>query len=362
VPLRTLAQKVGDSGQNLVRALFDNHPSWMCRSQDLDYGIDLEAELAPADGSGQRPSGKLLKLQVKSSEAVRRNGRLVSVTLPRSFLRYVEQFRLPVVLIVVDISTQTSWWLWLQAWLLENEAQLSETKEEATVSVRIPDDQTLETGLDSELQRVASGQHSVATVLALRELADVALSDARHLRLFEGVLSLLDDIEAPNRIQTAERIIDLLVGFGPNAGYWKSAQLVPQLVAAVKQLGNLFSLKQVLRMVCRGEAYSRAGLYGLATLYDRWPDHARKLEIPAAFNAAELEDVSWYCSVREHYPELDSIRLWAALADRKLPRTHFGNLDLMDDEDLPHRLYTKWPIRGDSVLLDNLVWVGTKDL
>ena len=104
MPVRTRAQRTGDAGQNLVRETVDRHPNWMCRAQDLDYGVDLEAELAPYDIDEQRPTGKLLKLQVKSSEHLKLRGGRVVVTLDRGFLDYVQQFRLPVILIAVDTT------------------------------------------------------------------------------------------------------------------------------------------------------------------------------------------------------------------------------------------------------------------
>lgn len=45
----------------------------------------------------------------------------------------------------------------------------------------------------------------------------------------------------------------------------------------------------------------------------------------------------------------------------KLPVAHFGNLQLLHDDDLAYRLFSKYPTRGNSVLLDNLRWVGGTD-
>ena len=148
------------------------------------------------------------------------------------------------------------------------------------------------------------------------------------------------------------------MGLGPNAGFWRSSQLVPQIIAAVDRLGNAFNTEQVVRMVSRGESYSRAGLHGLAQLYDKWPDHARGLNLPQAFLAAGVNTIAWYCAARERYPELSSFNLWAAFAARRLPVTRFGDVELAEDDGLSERLWSKWPNRGDSALLDNLVWLS----
>ena len=361
MPIRTRAQKTGDAGQNLVREWVDAQRSWMCRAQDLDYGVDLEAEFAPAAGDDQRPAGKLLKLQVKSSETLQAHNGQVVVNLDREFLVYAGQFRVPVLLVAVNVIDRRAWWLWLQAWLLENETRLAKTPRTNTVSVHIPEVQNLASGLDRDWHPVADGHDPTAMVLALRDLAAVAGGEARHIELFEGVLALLDKLEASNRLWTAERVIDALIGVGPNAPLWRSSELVPQLVAVVDRMGDAFTTEQVVRMVARADSWSRAAVSGLARLYDRWPEHARSLGLPDAFSSADVDGVAWYCAAREHYPQLSSLSLWSAFAARELPITRFGNVELSSDDELSDRLWSKWPNRGDSVLLDNLVWLGGSD-
>lgn len=358
MPVRTRSQRSGDAGQNFVRQLVDAHPSWMCRAQDLDFGVDLEAELAPSAGEDQRPTGKLLKLQVKASDAFCDKRGRVAVSLEREFLNYAGQFRIPVLLVAVNLSERRAWWLWLQAWLLDNERKLASGKRTATVTLHIPTAQTLEMGVEHGWLPVAEGRDPTAMVLALRDLAAVAGGEARHIELFSGVLALLDKVDAVNRVWTAEKIIDALIGLGPNSPLWLSSELVPQLLAVVDRMGDAFSSEQVVRMVARGESYSRAALYGLTRLYDRWPEHARSLRLPEAFQAAGVDAVAWYCSAREYYPELSSSNLWTGFAGGELTVTRFGDVELAADADLPHRLWGKWPTRGDSVLLDNLILLG----
>src|SRR3954470_15802376 len=91
---------------------------------------------------------------------------------------------------------------------------------------------------------------------------------------------------------------------------------------------------QLLRLVARGDTYSRAGFQGLVRLYDRGPEHARSLGLRAAFSEAGVEDVAWYCAAREHYPELDGMGLWSALCRKELPVTRFGDVDLRQDDEL----------------------------
>ncbi len=357
MPVRTRSQRIGDAGQNFVRETVDGHQHWMCRAQDLDYGVDLEAELAPTEEDEQRPSGRLLKLQVKSTENVEMTNGQIAISLDRQFLDYAQQFRLPVLLIVVEPSMRRAWWLWLQEWLLHHEVRLAASPRTSTVTVHIPDTQTLEAGLNGSWQRIAAGQAPAAVVLSLRDLVAIASSDRDHVELLESALQLLDKVEAPNRTWAVEKIVDAMVGLGPNAGLWQMSQYIRPLVIAVDRLGDSFTTEQVVRMVQRGESYSRAGLYGLAQLYDRWPEHTRSLGLPDVFRKGDMQHLEWYCLAREHYPEISSFNLWAAFADGRLPVTRFGDLDIAS-EGLSIRLYRSWPNRGDSTLLDNLIWVG----
>lgn len=360
MPVRSRSQRIGDAGQNFVRETVDSHRNWMCRAQDLDFGVDLEAELAPTEGDDQQPLGKLLKLQVKSSERLAILGHHVTVSLERAFLEYSKQFRIPVVLIVVEPSSKRAWWLWLQEWLLDHEVRLAAKPKATTATLHIPLDQTLEEGLNGSWRPIALGQAASAMVLAIREIVTIASNDLDHAELLSGALDLLDKLQPKNRTWAAEKIIDTLIGLGPHAGYWQSAQYIRPLMLTVERLGDSFTIDQVVRMVHRGDSYSRAGLAGLAQFYDKWPEHARRMALPATFKAAGSAELEWYCSARERYPEFSSIDLWMEFAGRRLPETHFGNVELSSDEELSDRLWGKWPTRGDSVLLDNLKWVGER--
>jgi hypothetical protein len=170
MPTRTESQRTGDRAEGFVLAAIDGHSSWMGRRQDHDFGIDLEAELAPPVAEGQAPQGKLLKVQVKGSQDWSRSGGWIRLSLDREYLDYVAQFRIPVVLVAVDVSTGEAWYVWLQAWLLANETTLA-LAQTSSVTVKLDCRDTLIAGLDGPLERVALGQEPTAMVLALRDVS-----------------------------------------------------------------------------------------------------------------------------------------------------------------------------------------------
>ncbi len=361
MPTRTQAQQTGDAAEDIVRALVGAHPNWIARNQDRDFGVDLELELAEIVENDQQLIGQLIKLQVKGTKKLERRNCQVAVNLDRRYLDYARQFRLPVVLVAVDVTSHETWFLWLQKWILENEVQLASEETTHTITARIPEGQTLTAGLDAELQRIARGEENTAIVLALRELV-VSASTTGNMLVFDGALEILGRINAPFRIWAIQTVIDALMGLSPHGGFWRAQQLVPQLLALVDRIGNTMSEGQVVRLVARGEAYSRAALYGLSRLYEKWPDHARSLGLSKAFRSVGIEDVAWYCDMREHFPQYTSYDLWEIIGNRKLPTTQFGRLMLSNDEESCEEILLKWPNRGDSVFLDHLVLIDAPTL
>jgi hypothetical protein len=54
MPTRTRSQRIGDAAEDFVRMTISTHHAWVIRSQDRDFGIDFEAELAePVGDTGE---------------------------------------------------------------------------------------------------------------------------------------------------------------------------------------------------------------------------------------------------------------------------------------------------------------------
>lgn len=357
VPKRNQSQRIGDQAELIVRNLIDDHTHWLARSQDRDFGVDLEAELAEADGEGnQKLSGKLIKIQVKGSRSWVTEDQCISVVLRREYLDYINQFRLPAILVAVNVTTGDAWYVWLQDWMLRHEESLVASFA-STASITIQVKHTLTSGLNGPLQEIARGEHATAMVLALRELGAAAVG-ARNSIVFENILDVLSKIDEPSKAWIMHKTIDALIGMGPQAGVWQTQALLPLLFALVDRVGDQLTAAQIDRLVRREENYSRTSIYALSRLYDRWPDYGRALALPKMFDAVGLESVAWYCSLREHYPGESSLALFYALLHSRLPRTHFGPLKLPDSPAFASEIGQRWPNRGDSFYLDRLQLAG----
>ncbi len=352
MPKRTESQRTGDRAEGIVQTIIDSHACWMGRRQDHDFGIDLEAEFAPPVPGGQTASGRLLKIQVKGSRDWTRTGDWISVPLSRDYLDYAGQFRIPVILVAMDVVTQEAWFVWLQAWLLETEAARSNSTA-ASMTVRIPVHDDLISGLEGPLQRVARGQEPTSMVLGLREVLETATATG-NADVFDGAIAILRKLSTPSDAWVIQKTIDALLGLGDRPPMWLAQELIPQIIAIAKHLGGSLTVDQVVRLVGRDDTYSRAGLYALSVLYDVWWERARDLWLAEAFRANGSLAVAWYCAFREAHPGRAAMTLWNDLVAGRIAAPVFEGVGFEDIGELTDALLSRWPNRGESAFLDCL--------
>lgn len=353
MPTRSKAQIIGTKGERLVQGVIDEHEQWIARQQTHDFGIDLEAELAMQCETGQRLKGKLIKLQVKTQRRVEQKDDYVVVQIERSLLEYADGFRLPVVLAVACLDTNTVWWLWLQEWILNNEARLAQNPNAETILIHVPIDQTLDKGLNADLPRIAAGSSLSGMVLALRNIIEAA-SGWESREIADGVTRLLDKIHGESRAWALGKVIDKLLGLGNAPAFWEAQQILPVLLALIETGGNTFTAGQVVRLVARGDTYSRTGFLGLSRLYDLWRHEMAALDLTRAFAAAGLGGIAWYTAMRERYPTEKDAWFGFSLIGLKDANLDYGGYRLTLDDDVRDYIMAKWPYRGDTVLLDCL--------
>jgi hypothetical protein len=352
MPTRNAGQRIGKIGERAIETLIDDHSRWVARRQDADFGIDLEAELAEPGPDGQELRGQLLTVQVKAGAKPTNIGSHVKLTVDRAWIEYACEFRMPVIAVAATSDGKQAWWVWVQEWALLNERRLAAATG-ATITLRLPAEQTLATGLDHDLAEIATGRHPAAMVLALRGVLAVA-SGWENARIAQGIVELLGRTAYPSRDWTTRMIVDQLSAAGPNVFYRHAQQYIPILLALVKTAGDALTRDDVLHLVQRGEVYSRVGIDALSVLYDEWPEHAASLGLPEAFGTAGLDPAAWYAAMRECFPGQRNFGMF--LADQPEGDLVHDGATLRIDQDLRDHLKAKWPNRGESVLLDCLFW------
>lgn len=138
------AKEIGRKAGRILEFHLPDH--WIFRSQEdqEDYGIDGEIELA---NESDNATGFIFKAQIKGQKAVSiiENGTIASFSLKLERLRYyMQEVEIPVILIVVDVTTKKIFWKSLQ-----DDAQLRESMKLAldnsqkSIAIRIPVTNTL---------------------------------------------------------------------------------------------------------------------------------------------------------------------------------------------------------------------------
>lgn len=352
MPTRHASQRTGKVGERLVETIIDDHPKWIARRQDTDFGIDLEAELTQPTREGQTLRGQLLKVQVKTGVEPNSARSHIPVPVERAWLDYACQFRIPVILVGATSDGKHAWWVWVQKWALLHEQRLAGLKTK-TVTLRVSIEKTLASGLNHELVEIAVGRDPAAMVLALRGVL-AAASGWENAKVAEGIVELLGRTDYPSRDWTVRMIADKLLGAGPHVAYWQAQQHLPILLALIRTAGDSLTQNDILVLVQRGEVYSRVGINALGVLYDEWPEHAASLNLPSAFSKAKIEAAAWYATMRERFPGQRSFGMFVmGLPDGDL---EYAGTCLRINSDFRDHLMAKWPNRGDSVLLDCLFW------
>ena len=138
------AKEIGrKAGRILEFHLPDN---WIFRSQEdqEDYGIDGEIELA---NESDNATGFIFKAQIKGQEAVSiiENGTIASFNIKLERLRYyMQEVEIPVILIVVDVTTNKIFWKSLQDdSQLRESMKLALNNSQKTIAIHIPVTDTL---------------------------------------------------------------------------------------------------------------------------------------------------------------------------------------------------------------------------
>lgn len=339
--MRIEAHKTGARGHRWLASFIEDHPDWLARELDTDYGIDMEAELTE-----NGVCGEILKIQIKSTKDLDRRENGVKAVIERKYVEYAHVCRYPVIFVVVDVITRESWYIWLQEWIHNYRSvhgALDKIQESWTCW--IPIEQTLASGLDFSLKAIARWEGETQLVLSLID----ALRSAACTYNAEAMSALIKliTVSAP---KIADTSVDIIVkeALRLDNGLRATPQgniIAKQLFDLVRQFGGRISFSTVSEIVLRGESYSRTGLTALGILYDENADHMRSLGLPKIFKERNPE-VAYYCAFREAYPEMNSSDLMTNPGD-----FIFAGLRYIQ----PDRHWDKYANRGPSALLDYLV-------
>ncbi|WP_060483933.1 DUF4365 domain-containing protein [Pseudomonas sp. NBRC 111123] len=142
----------GEIGTEAGRIFAYNLPSaWIYRSQEdqNDFGIDGEIELKDSNGKALGKES-IFKVQIKGEEfsTYINNNQILSFTLTTERLKYYHNFKIPVILVVVEVSTQKIFW---KALTIDEElkSKVLNATDQSYIQVHLPTKNTLSRGSPS---------------------------------------------------------------------------------------------------------------------------------------------------------------------------------------------------------------------
>lgn len=108
---------------------------WILRDIEPDYGLDKSLEIV----EGEDVTGKEILIQLKGTEKPDLHEKYVSFSLDTKNLRYYLERDTPVVLIVVDINTDSCYWVFVQKYAFEIlNIKKPDWRTQESVTIRIP--------------------------------------------------------------------------------------------------------------------------------------------------------------------------------------------------------------------------------
>lgn len=344
MPTETESQKIGSLGHSIAELQIKQSKFWIARNLTEDYGIDIELEF-----SHNQVKGRFIKAQIKSHGTILTNTDLLSESFSKSFLRYVYECRIPIILIIVSVDNSKSWFIWIQKWLIDsnNISNIYDETHTKTLSVNVPVKNDFATGLKKELISIASWENKTQHYIAIRDLANLSLKlyDDKLSRL---LFDYLNSLNATNKTEAnyIDSLIEKVIELGSLMWATSEGNKLSQLLFKfIRDHGERLNANHVSKLIIRGTECSRTGLNALGVLYDNYPKHTASLNLIKLFENFNDPRLHYYCTIRERYLNSKSPNWLKEENDLTVGKLKFF---FPPDADI----YNKWANRSDSLIFD----------
>ncbi|WP_312829310.1 DUF4365 domain-containing protein [Pantoea anthophila] len=224
----------GEIGDRAGRIFQYNIPdNWIYRTQEdqNDHGIDAEIELKDSSGKalGKESTFKLqLKGELNTTKI--KKGKFISYTLKTDRLKYYLSFKIPVILVVVDITTETIYWLSIT----NNKHLIKEIDENnnASVNIHIPIKNSLERRKPEAFEVLLKAVASSWNFLSIKGLKD-AVENYENLST-EDISEVIDDVGDALYKAYHQQLHDLSLNRKFDEVYITASKLVQSEIVPIK--------------------------------------------------------------------------------------------------------------------------------
>lgn len=208
--------------------------NWIIRSQEDqdDHGIDCEIELKDSRGKalGQE---SLFKIQLKGQEncSFIEDGQTLSFSVSRARLRYYLNFNIPVILVVVEVSSEKIYWVSVT----DNKEILEKVRDSSAdnLTVHLPIENTLERNDSVSFDRLLMAVRECWDFLSIRDLK-TAVSNCKILPP-EALSKRIEQV-GDALFKAYHMKLDQLLGTRSfDALYQQASDIIQSLIVPVKE-------------------------------------------------------------------------------------------------------------------------------
>jgi hypothetical protein len=308
---------------------------------ERDYGIDFEIEFCELGSV----TGQFVKIQVKAIDKLEIGNNTIITRLKRSFMKYCFECKIPIILVLVDIKEESAYYIWIQEYIKMKHIDIDSGNK--TIAVDVPSTNNLEDSLNNKMIDIAKRRNLTQLQLDLNTCLETAFLLGNE-DIYEKLTEITFDLSKTYALEIEEILNDVLILGIKIRGTSEGNKKSELLFNICHKYGNRFTTQQIEKLVMRGSSTSRIGLIALGILYDDYPEEMKKLNLPVYFSKFEDIGIVYYCKLREKYLGKTSIQIWSS------PTINYR----IDNLDIPDKyrdvLFSKWPNRGDSIILDYL--------
>jgi len=320
---RTKSQEIGEIGESTTLFIASKNRDWIARKVDKDFGVDIEMELV----DHKKVTGQYVKVQVKGITKYQIIDRQIKFRVKTNFLRYCNECRVPIILVLIDINKNIGFFIWVQEYLRIRKTDIITYK---SANVLVPSTNDFANGLKNSIKNIAAGLNHTQLQLDLKACLTSAflLGDTE---VYEKLTELSIDIAKTNSLEINKIIEDLILLGNKAWGTVEGNKKSNILFTFCKKFGDRFSSSHIEKMVTRGPSYSRVGIIALGILYDEFPNYVKSLKLPVVFEKYEDIRMTYYCLFRERYSGQKSMSICGNQAiDYKIGNLNIPEKDLLD--------------------------------
>ncbi len=180
--------------------------SWVCRPQLKDYGVDKEVEIFEEGKS----TGIIFKVQVKGTEkpGFSSDDLIISFSLSVGDVGYYcEELKVPIVLVVIDVTTSKIWWHAIQ---LDSDLRKrlikARQKKQSSITVHINSRNMLPKTLSSLIIKILESE----TLLSIRSLSKTSPTTFMNsIASVQDLDTILDELDRSAAIVKSAKLARL---------------------------------------------------------------------------------------------------------------------------------------------------------